>query len=355
MRVVRRSALAVAAAVGLALGLAACAGPGAQPTGAPSSSPTETVPATLVLYSGRGEDLVGPLIEKFEAASGIDVEVRYAGSAEQAQLLLTEGANSPAQVFLSQEAGALGLLGEAGLLAPLPADVLSKVPEAYSANDGTWVGVTGRARVVAYDSEQVDEADAPDTAAEIIDPRWAGQVGVAPGNASFLAFITAMRVVDGEDAAATWLDTLVANDAKTYARNGAILEAVNTGEVKLGLINHYYWYAAAAEQGADNMRAKLKFGQSGDLAALVNATGVGVLKGAEANPQARAFVDYLLSNEAQTFFAVESYEYPLVPGVPGPEGVPPLESLRGPDIDLSDLGTVQESAALIDKAGLTVG
>ncbi|MFT3877623.1 MAG: extracellular solute-binding protein [Propioniciclava sp.] len=354
MRIVRRSALAVVAAAGLALSLVACSTPAAQPSGTPAS--TASAPASsLVIYSGRGEDLVGPLIAKFEQTSGIKADVRYAGSAEQAQLLLTEGANTPAQVFLSQEAGALGLLGEAGLLSELPAEVLSKVPDAYSADDDTWVGVTGRARVVAYDSQQVDEADVPTTAAAIVDPRWSGQVGIAPGNASFLAFVTAMRLVDGEDATKQWLGKLAANQAKSFARNGAILEAVDKGEVKLGLINHYYWYSAAAERGADTMRAKIKFGASGDVAALVNATGVGILAPAASNPSARAFVDFLLSQEAQSYFVEHEFEYPLVTGIAGPAGVPPLESLRGPSVDLSDLGTVKESAALVDGAGLTVG
>lgn len=364
MRFARRTALALVSATGLALSLTGCGG--SEPTQTTSPTPPTTTPATapaesepasgpLVIYSGRGEDLVGPLIEQFEQASGIQTDVRYAGSAEQAQLLLTEGENSPAQVFLSQEAGALGLLGSQGLLSALPEDVLAQVPEAYSADDGTWVGVTGRARVVAYDSQQVSDQDAPTTAAELLDPRWAGQIGVAPGNASFLSFITAMRLVDGEEATAEWLAALVANGAKTYERNGAILEAVNTGEIQLGLINHYYWFSAAAEQGAENMRAKIAFGAPGDIAGLVNATGVGILNSAAENPDARAFVDYLLSEEGQTYFVESEFEYPLVPGVPGPEGVPPLESLRGPDIDLSDLGTVAESAALIDEAGLTVG
>ena len=361
MRFARRTALALMSATGLALGLTGCGG--SEPpttTPSPTASPSTTAqekPAaeTLVIYSGRGEDLIGPLIEKFEQDSGIATDVRYGGSADQAQLLLTEGANSPAQVFLSQEAGALGLVGAKGLLSPLPEEVLSRVPEAYSADDGTWVGVTGRARVVAYDSEQVPEQEVPTTAAELLDPKWAGQIGVAPGNASFLSFVTAMRLVDGEDATAQWLSGLADNGAKAYEKNGAILEAVNSGEVKLGLINHYYWYSAAAEQGAENMRARIAFGKPGDVAGLVNATGVGVLATATDSAEARAFVDFLLSEQAQTHFVEAEYEYPLVPGIAGPEGVPPLESLHGPDIDLSDLGTVDQSAALIDEAGLTVG
>lgn len=308
----------------------------------------------LVIYSGRSEDLVDPLIEQFEDATGISTEVRYAGSAEQAQLLLTEGENSPAHVFFSQEAGALGLVGEAGMLAELPEDTLASVPETYVADDGTWVGVTGRARVVVYDSEQVSEEEVPDTAEAMLDPRWAGQIGVAPGNASFLAFVTALRITEGEDGATAWLEALAANEPVTFGGNNDILEAANNGEIQIGLINHYYWYRAAAEQG-DDMRAQLKFGASGDVAGLVNATGVGILTGAEGRSDAQAFVDYLLSEEGQTYFVQETYEYPLVPGIIGPEGVPPLESLGGPDIDLSDLGTVDVTAGLVDAAGITVG
>ncbi|MCK0112433.1 extracellular solute-binding protein [Ornithinimicrobium sp. F0845] len=379
MRAVRFSRVATAVLAAAALSLTACSGDGDTPdedeaaaddtpsadAGADSESTDDGTDedaeagagadeGPLVIYSGRSEDLVDPLIEAFEEASGLETEVRYAGSAEQAQLLLTEGDNSPAHVFFSQEVGALGLVGDAGMLVDLPAETLSAVPETYVADDGNWVGITGRARVVVYDSEQVSEGEAPDTAEAILDPQWAGEVGVAPGNASFLAFVTALRITEGEDGAAQWLETLAGNGVQTYERNGDILEAVNNGEVKLGLINHYYWFAAAAEQGSD-MRAQLKFGASGDVAGLVNATGVGILTGGEGRSDAQAFIDYLLSEEGQTYFVEETYEYPLVPGITGPEGVPPLESLGGPDIDLSDLGTVDVSAGLVDAAGISVG
>lgn len=355
MRSIRRRTLAFLTGTGLAVSMMACSDADSDTADDPANGAAPAEESSLVIYSGRGEDLIGPLIEQFEEATGIRTDVRYAGSAEQAQLLLTEGENSPAQVFLSQEAGALGLVSEQGLLAELPADVLAEVPEAYAADDGTWVGLTGRARVVAYDSEEIDEADVPTTAEEMVDPRHADQIAIAPGNASFLAFVTAMRLVDGEEATTQWLDQLAENGVQTYERNGGILEAVNSGEVPMGLINHYYWYSMAAEQGEENMRAGLVYGASGDVAALVNATGVGVLESAADNADALAFVEFLLSEQAQNYFVDEQYEYALVPGIDDPDGVPPLDSLQGPGIDLSDLGTVEESAALIDEAGLTVG
>lgn len=347
----RNTSLVVALLATLAL--TACSSPAEPPVQESSDAAASDGP--LVIYSGRSEDLVAPLIEQFEETSGVETEVRYAGSAEQAQLLLTEGENSPGHVFLSQEAGALGLVGEAGLLGDLPDEVLSQVPETYVADDRTWVGITGRARVVVYDSQQVDEADVPDTVADLLDPRWADQIGLAPGNASFLSFVTAMRLVAGEEETAEWLADLAENGVQTFDGNNDVLEAVDAGEVQLGLINHYYWYSAAAEQGEENLRAQLKFGAAGDVAGLVNATGVGVLNGGEGRGDALEFVNYLLSEDGQNYFVEQEYEYPLVPGLAGPEGVPPLESLSGPEIDLSDLGTVDESAALVDEAGITVG
>jgi len=351
MRFTKRFAAAVVAVCGAAAGLVACgSGDSTDSTGATGATADE---GSLVIYSGRAEDLVAPLIAAFTEEPGIDVEVRYGSTAEQAQLLLTEGDASPAHVFLSQEAGALGLLEDQGMLTELPAETIARVAEGFSSEDDQWVGVTGRARAVAYDSETVSEEEAPATIADMVDPKWKGQIGVAPGNASFLAFVTAMRVTEGEDATREWLEKLAANEPKTYKKNGDILEAVEKGEIQVGLINHYYWYSAAAEKGTD-MRAQLKFGEAGDLAGLVNATGVGILTKGAGRADAQAFVDYLLSEAGQTYFAQKTFEYPLVSGVAGPEGVPPLESLSAPDVDLAKLGTVEESAALVDEAGLTV-
>lgn len=303
---------------------------------------------TLVVYSGRDQALIAPLIEKFQAASGISVQARYAGSTELAGQLLQEGANSPAQVFLSQESGALGAVAEAGLLQALPAAATSKVPARYTSTDGTWVGLTGRARVVVYDSQKYAAGDVPGNVNEFTKPQWRGKVGIAPSNASFQAFVTAMRINDGEAAAKKWLTDLKANDVKIYERNGEILEAVNAGALDAGLINHYYW--ARSEGDVTTMRAQVKFGDRGTTSALVNVTGAGILK-AKASPEAAAFVDYLLGAEAQDYFVTQTHEYPLV-GAQAPANVPPLTDLGQPNIDVAKLSSVKQTVALITEVGL---
>ncbi|MGE3285854.1 MAG: iron ABC transporter substrate-binding protein [Pseudonocardia sp.] len=347
MRAPRSTALTGVVAGLAALALTAC-GSGEQP--APADTPAAGSPTTVVLYSGRDEDLVGPLIEQFTEVSGITVETRYGSTTEMAAQLLEEGDRTPAQVFLSQDAGALGALSAQGRLAKLPAEVTGLVDQDFSSTDGSWVGLTGRARVVAYDSREVAADQVPATLQELLDPRWRGQIAIAPTNASFQAFVTAVRVTEGEEAAKAWLEGLIANQPQIMQSNGAILEAVNTGAVDLGLINHYYW--ARSETDPKALRAQIAFGDPGTPLALVNVTGAAVLTGAAESAQARALVEFLAGPQAQAYFAQETAEYPLVAGVVAPAGVPPLDELDGPDLDLSDLASLEQTVTLLTDVGL---
>lgn len=336
---------ALALALAGALALSSCSGAAPAPSGA-DAAPERT----LTVYSGRDEELVAPLIEQFEEASGIDVEVRYAGSTELAAQILEEGDRTPAQVFLSQDSGSLGALDAEGLLATLPADITSTVPAEYTSTDGSWVGLTGRARVIAYDSETYTADQIPADVWELTKPEWNGKVAIAPSNASFQAFVTALRVDEGEDRAREWVEAMVANGVQRYAKNGEILEAVNTGVVPLGLLNHYYW--ARSEQDPTTLRAQLKFGEPGSVSALVNVTGAGVLAGSAESTEAQEFIAFLVSTPAQEYFAEETFEYPLVDGVASPAGVPPLSELGGADIDLAQLSSVQQTVDLLTATGL---
>lgn len=307
---------------------------------------------SFTLYSGRDEELVAPLIEMFEEDSGIDVEVRYGNTAELGALLLEEGDKTPAQVFLSQDAGALGALSNAGLFTVLPDDITSAVPAAYTSTDDTWVGITGRARVIVYDSDQLTEADVPDTVDAFADPEWAGRFGIAPTNASFQAFITAYRVLNGEEAADEWVAAVAANNPQIFENNRAVLAAVEDGIIEAGLINHYYWFAQAAEAGAENMSAQLSYPKAGDPGSIVNVTGAGILKSGETDADALEFVRYLVSADAQQHFVDSTFEYPLIDGVDAPNGLPDLQSLANPDLDLADLESLAETQDLLSRYGL---
>jgi iron(III) transport system substrate-binding protein len=335
--------LASLTALTVVLGLAGCGG----------AAGDEIDASKLVIYSGRQEQLVGPLIDRFKRQTGVEVSVRYGNTAQLAAQLLEEGDRTKADVYFSQDGGALGALAKGGMLEPLPQPLLAKVPASYRADDGRWVGTSARARVIVYDPKQVSEKDVPDSVFALTDPRWKGKIGIAPSNASFEAFVTAIRVLHGDDRARQWLQGMRANGVQTFDNNVAILNAAEDGVIALGLINHYYWYEQVAEEGIAKVPARLKFLPGGDPGALINVAGVGMLRGSDHAAEARRFVEYLLSPDAQRFFAAETKEYPLIEGVPLTSGLPPLTSLQSPKIDLSDLDTLDQTLQLIEQAGLT--
>jgi iron(III) transport system substrate-binding protein len=304
----------------------------------------------LVVYSGRTEELVGPVIEKFRAATGIDVRVRYAGTSELAATLLEEADRSPADVFLAQDAGALGAVRP--LLAPLPAEILDRVEARFRDPGGAWIGVTGRARVYAYHADRVREADLPSSILDLAEERWRGRVGWAPTNGSFQAAVTALRLVAGESETRRWLEAMRRNGAKAYAGNFPILLAIDAGEIDVGLVNHYYIDRLMKERpGARVLHA---FPRPGDPGGLVNVAGAGILATAPNADAARRFLEFLLGDEAQVHFAAETAEYQLAAGAPVPAGMhlPLLEDVPTPPIDLGDLADLRRTLEVMREAGV---
>lgn len=365
----RRSRLAALFAV-LALAATACGGDGegepggSDPTdagqqateGTTTDDPTagatgdDAEGGTLVVYSGRGEDLVAQPIADFEEATGIDVEVRYGDTAELAATILEEGEGSPADVYWAQDAGALGALAEAGRLQALSEDVLSRVDERFRSPDGLWTGITGRVRTIVYNTDELSESDVPGSVLDLTDPEWEGRVGWAPTNGSFQAFVTAMRQVLGEDETRAWLEGMLDNGVQEYPKNSPIVEAVGRGEIDLGLVNHYYLLRFKAE---DPQFPAANAFLTEDIGGLVNVAGVGILDSAENVDAAQRFVEFMLSEETQTYFAsvTDEAEYPLIDGVEPADTLPPLESLNPPALDLSNLADLQGTLELLREVG----
>ena len=306
---------------------------------------------SLVVYSGRSEELVGPVFEQFEGRSGIDVQVRYGETAELAATIIEEGENSPADLFFAQDPGALGALDDEGRLTELPDEVLDRVPAPFRADDGDWIGTSGRARVVAYNTEELSEGDLPDSIFDFTDPEWEGRIGWAPTNGSFQAFVTALRVLEGEDRAGEWLEGVQANNPMVYPDNLTAVEGVASGEVDVAFVNHYYLFQVIEEQGED-IPVRNYYLKDGDPGALVLAAGAGILDSAE-NPQAaEEFLEYALSEEAQQYFADETHEYPLIKGVEIDEELPPLSEIQSPKVDLSNLDDLGGTLNLLQETGV---
>jgi iron(III) transport system substrate-binding protein len=340
----------------LALALAGCAGSDEEENAAESGTTTVAAEQSgeLVVYSGREEELVEPLFERFEEATGIDVEVRYADSAELAATIAEEGDNSPADVFFAQDPGSLGAVDDQ--LAELPEAVLDRVDGKFRDANGRWVGTSGRARVIVFNTDDLTANEVPDSVFELTDPKWKGKVGLPPTNASFQAFVTAMRLDVGDERTKEWLEALKRNDPKFYEKNTPVVEATASGEIQVGLVNHYYLYLVKEEQPEAPIENKYLPGD--DPGALVSVAGAGILASAEHADAAERFVEFLLADEQQRFYTeeAEEAEIPLVEGIAPREGVPTLEELagRGPDVDLSSFGgELEKTLELLNETGYT--
>ena len=317
-------------AASIALLAAACGGGGGDAAGDAEERPTLTV------YSGREEELIGSLLAQFEKDEGIDLEVRYGDSAELAAQLLEEGEASPADVFFSQDAGALGVVGEEGLFAPIDNSILERVDPQFRSQEGLWVGTSGRARVAAYNTDALSEDDLPDSIEDFTDESWRGRIGFPPTNSSFQAFVAAMIETRGEEATLAFLEGLQANEPELFEENSDVVRAVAAGTIDVGFVNHYYIYEVAAEEG--EIPVANHFFTNGDPGALINAAGVGVLSTSDEADAAETFVDYLTGDAGQRFFAEETFEYPVAQGQKPSVDLVTLDQIQSPDIDLSELG-----------------
>jgi iron(III) transport system substrate-binding protein len=327
-----------------AVALASC-GASVEPEGGPPEPEEEGI----TLYSGRIASAIGGAVDMYEESAGRDVETRFADGSDLAATLIEEGENSPADVFFAEESAALEAVAERGLLERLPDEVLRQVPEQYRDDEGFWVGVTGRARVVAH-SDDVPRSELPDSPLDFTDPRWEGRVGWAPASGSFQDYVTAVRLELGEDVARTWLEDMIANGVVDYPNNVAIRDEIANGAIDVGLLNHYYVAQAVAAEGPD-YPVEVYFPPEG-LGSLVLTTAVGVLASSDREDEALEFVDSMLSEPAQRFFTGSSKEYPLASDVEPHESLAvPLEDVPAPDGELTDLSERQATIELLQETG----
>jgi iron(III) transport system substrate-binding protein len=304
----------------------------------------------ITLYSGRIPAAIGPAVDSYEAEADRDVQVRFAETADLAATLVEEGDASPADVFFAQEPGAIAAVAEAGLLTKLPQGILDRVPARYRDPEGRWVGVTGRARVIAYDKDVVEESELPPSPFGLTAPRWKDRVGWSPASSSMQEYVTALRARYGDERTRQWLGEMVDNGAVAFPDNVTIRDAIAKGEIDVGLINHYYVAQAIAEEGPDYPVAV--YFPPGGLGSLMLLTSVGVLESSDRKPEALDFVRSLLSHRSQAFFTSSSKEYPLAKGVaPDPSLSVPIAKIPASDSSLVDLKELQETIDLMKEAG----
>ena len=311
--------------------------------------PVAKPPGKLTIYSAREVTLVGSIIEQFEDATGVDVGVNYGSNAGLGATIREEGSNSPADIFFATDTGRLGAMSD--LFLRLPDSILEQIPVQVRSREGKWVGISGRARVVVYNSDKLSEADLPDSILDFTDPRWKGRIGWPPGNGSFLSFVTAMRVSLGEEETRRWLEGIEANDPTVYPKNTPIVKAVADGEIDVGFVNHYYLFRFLQQEG-ESFPARNYHPKGKDLGAVMLVNGAGILATSKNVENAQRFLDFMLSRVGQQYFASQTFEYPLVEGIATDRLLVPLDELELPDVDLSRLDDVEGTQQLLRDVGI---
>ncbi|WP_440990137.1 extracellular solute-binding protein [Haloarchaeobius baliensis] len=370
-RVDRRRFLAAASATGIAAsagcissltgddddsgGELGLIGSGMDGRPAPGGTPMADMPdlsGTLTLYSGRGEPLVNTLLGYIEDQyEDFTVDTRYEASTTLANQIETAGNASEADVFFSVNAGALGLLADAGLTVTLPDDIQEHVPSQYRADGGAWVGTSGRARTIPYNTDELSESDVPDDIMAVPDADFAGDMGWAPSYGSFQGFLTAMRVMSGREETKQWLEAMLDAGVTRYSDEFIVSRAVANGELSAGFANHYYIQRVLAND--EDAPLATAFTQN-DAGAIFNVAGACVVSSTDDEDLATNFVRHLLSAEAQEYFATRTFEYPLIPEVEPVGDLPPVDELATPDFDLAQLSDIGPTIDLMREVGIQV-
>lgn len=299
----------------------------------------------LTLYLGRGEGgLYENVIEAIKKRNPqLILNIRRGGTAALANTLVAESKAGVrrADLFWAVDTGAIGLMTDAGLTKPLPEELSNQLKPGFQYPG--WSPVTGRIRTLPYNTERITAAQIPKSVMALTDSDL--QIGWAPAYASFQSFVTAMRILEGEEATAEWLKG-VSGHAKSYAGELGVVMGVERGEVDLGFANHYYTLRLKA--GKPDANVDLAFTQN-DAGCLVNASGIVALSEGELPVN---FIRYLLTQEVQSYLSSEAYEIPLVKGVAEPEGLVPLETLSPPKVDLRKLADIRPTLNLMRKVGV---
>lgn len=325
----RRYFLAAAAALGLAAATGCSSGDGA------ANEPADD-PDGLVVYNAQHESMATVWADAFTKETGIKVALRHGKDFELGNQLIAEGAQSKADVFLTENSPAMSLVESAGLFADVDPETMAQVPQRYSTTTGKWVGIAARSTVFVYNT-RLGQDDLPVSMLDLAKPEWAGRWAAAPGGADFQAVASALLLLQGEEVTREWLAAMKAG-SKPYSGNNALLQGVNAGEVDGGISYHYYWYRDQAKTKENSGNAALHFFGNQDPGAFVSVSGGGVLAAAKHPSEAQKFLRFVTGPVGQQALAdSQEFEYTVGSSIPANPALKPLSELDAPQVDPSQL------------------
>lgn len=327
--------------------------PAVTEAGPATGAPVAEVGGNLVVYSGRSEPLIQPVMDAFKARyPNVEMLLKAGQNSQLANALLEEKANPQADIFITTELFTVQSLAQQGVFQSYLPTGVENLPAEFIGPGNVWIGLTRRARVIMVNTELVSPEEAPTSIFDLADPKWKGKIAAAGStNGSMQAQIAVMRQLLGEPATEEWLNGLLANEATFFGGHTDVRKAVGAGEFQIGLVNHYYYYL----QQAEGSKVGIVFPDQGEgqIGLITNATAAGIVDGAPNPATAQVFMDFLISAEGQKLFAELNYEYPLLPGVEIHSKVQPLSGFHFADVNVAQAALEFDATFdLIERIGL---
>jgi iron(III) transport system substrate-binding protein len=309
---------------------------------------------SLTLYNGQHEQTTDSLVQGFERATGITVNVRSDDEDTLADEIVTEGSHSPADIIYTENTPAIQYLANKGLLAKVDPSTLAHTPSQYNSAQGEWVGVSARVSVLIYNPSLIAKRDLPTSVLQLADPRYKGELAFAAGETDFQPIVTSVDRTYGRAATLTWLDGISTNaGSHVYPDNETIADEVNRGVVAFGVVNQYYWYRMRAEIGASNMHSLITYFDPHDPGYVLDISPAAILRSSKHQAEAQRFLAFITSKQGQQIIAHSiSYEYPIASGVTTAQPETPFDELQPNNITIAQLGDGSEAIDLLKQAGL---
>lgn len=305
----------------------------------------------IVVYNAQHEGLGIAWADAFTKETGIKVTLRKGSDMEFANQIVQEGANSPADAFLTENSPAMALVDSKGLFEPVAKETLDQVPEQFRPVDGHWVGIAARSTVFAYDKTKLTEDKLPKSLLDLAKPEWKGRWAASPTGADFQAIIGALVQLKGEAEAAAWLKGMKEN-SKAYRGNSTAMKAVNAGEIEGAVIYHYYYFGDQAKTGENSKNVALHYFKHQDPGAFLSTSGGGVLASSKHKEQAQAFLKWVTGKGGQTILREgDSFEYAVGKGEASNKALVPISDLQAPKVEASSLNNAKVTD-LMTAAGL---
>jgi iron(III) transport system substrate-binding protein len=312
------------------------------------------------LYSQRHYKVDEKQYEAFEKETGIKVNVVKANADELIERLKNEGKNSPADLFITVDAGKLQKAKDLDLLQKISSPIINQnVDSELRDVNGYWIPITYRARIIVYSKERINVGELS-TYANLTNEKWRNKVLVrSSSNAYNQALLSSIVANRGEDAATSWASKLVKNFARDPKGNDRDqVKAITAGQGDLAIVNSYYIGLLLSSENIEEIKAGNSVGVffpnqgEGETGSHINVSGIGLAKNAPNKEKAIKLMEFLTSESAQKTYTNTSYEYPANPNVDPNEIVKKWGSFKKDNLDLNQLGVFRNKAIeIFDKSG----